>query len=276
MEPIFPLTAPIVLSYPPYLEVVCRPRQVNQAGWPLTDRQERIPWWNQKKIHDSSVLLVGAGGLGGNLGKIFTQMGFGQLDLVDPDLVEDSNRNRQLFTADDVGKPKTHSALRNLKPYAVHNTILRGFFTSFEEWESQDKGYSYNAVCCGVDSVPTMVAVARYGLRRNVPVVFINVSEDGEGCRIFIQRSTSDEPCFGCYRPLALNHISTRDMRCVPVAAIADILQVAVGFGARATVGEILGLPIGDYNCRDISFSGFDVKKIVAKKHACQLCGGPK
>ena len=58
------------------------------------------------------------------------------------------------------------------------------------------------------------------------------------------------------------------------VIPIADILQVAVGFAARALVGEIHGLPIGDYNCRNLSFSGVDFVKRVEKCLDCKMCGG--
>ena len=138
----------------------------------------------------SKLLMVGSGGLGSNQAKIFIQMGFGQIDLIDPDLVEDSNRNRQLFKASDVGKPKAHRVLRNLAPFALYSTKLRGYFLSFEEWLEQQQQPHYDGVCCGVDSLPSMVAVARYGLCRQIPVIFTNVSTDGEACRIFLQRGT--------------------------------------------------------------------------------------
>jgi|SRR5579864_1263752 len=239
-----------------------------------TDRQTRIEWWNQKKIHAAKILLVGLGGLGSNQAKIFAQMQVGQMHGIDHDLVEYSNLNRQLFVPADVGKPKAHRLLANLKRYAAYPTWLRGYYMRFEEWTELRRRPRYHVVCCGVDDLGTMASVARYGLQTSTPVVFTNVSGDGEGARVFIQRSGGNDPCFACYMPNILNANTTQRNPCIPVPAIADILQVAVGFGARATVGEILGVPIGDYNCRDITFTGFDVKKTVAKRFDCPLCGG--
>ena len=159
------------------------------------------------------------------------QAGVGQIGVVDGDVVEDSNRNRQLFTATDVGQPKAHRVLNNLEPYAVYRTVLRGYFMTFEEWLLRPRRQKYDVICCGVDSIPTMISVAAYGLQQRVPVVFTNVSIDGESCRIFIQRPGPNDPCFACYMPRALGHQVYRDQPCVPVPAIADILQVAVGFG---------------------------------------------
>lgn len=218
------------------------------------------------------MLLVGAGGLCSNEAKILVQVGVGAMAAVDEDLVEDSNRNRQLFTAKDVGKPKAHRLLPNLVPYATYKTVLHGYYMRFEDWIHLRRRPHYDIICCGVDSIPTMVAVARYGLAQNTPVVFVNVSADGEACRIFIQRCGKKDPCLGCYWPQALTHEIDRDQPCVPVPAIADILQVAVGFAARALIGEILGVPIGDYHSRDITFSGIDIKKSVAKCPECPLC----
>jgi len=191
------------------------------------------------------VSLIGCGGLGSNQAKMFVQMGFGQVDVVEPDRVEDSNRNRQLFKAEDVGLPKAHRVLNNIEPYAVYRTVLRGYFMTFQEWARLPSRTRYDAICCGVDCIPTMVAVSQYGFAQHVPVVFTNVSRDGEAC----------QPC-------------------IPQPAISDILHVAVGFGARAAVGEILGLPISDtFNCRDITFGGFDIAKNIAKRVDCPLCG---
>lgn len=266
---------PSCLNFPLSMEKKCSPKRINSQDWSLTDRQQRLSWWDQSKIRSSKILLVGAGGLGSNQGKILIQMGIaGGIDWADPDLVEDSNRNRQFFTADDVGKPKSHQVLINLAPFATAPTRLRGFYMTFEEWLVRHGRNRYHAICCGVDSLPTMVNVAKYGLATRTPVVFINVSEDGECCRIFIQRPGPGDPCFACYLPSALAPRQTEAARrpCLPVPAIADILHVAVGLGTRAVVGEILGVPIGDYNCRDISFSGIDLVKTVFKKSECPLC----
>ncbi len=199
-------------------------------------------------------------------------MGFGQLDLVDPDLVEDSNRNRQLFTSSDVGRPKAHRVLKNLEAYVVSPAQLRGYFMTFEEWTQHRRRPRYNVVCCGVDSLRSMLAVARYGIQTDTTLIFTNVSRDGEACRVFIQRRGKMQPCFACYLPSALERQRDRDQPCLPVPAIADILQVAVGFGARAAVGEILGTPIGDYNCRDLTFTGFDLIRTIRRRPGCPLC----
>src|SRR5206468_6521960 len=98
----------------------------------LTDRQERLSWWNQRTIAKARILIAGAGGIGGRLALIFSHMGIGWQDIVDPDVVETTNLNRQNFTIDDVGHPKAHATLRRIAPFATRRCALRGFWMTFE------------------------------------------------------------------------------------------------------------------------------------------------
>lgn len=61
----------------------------------------------QARLLNSSVLVVGAGGLGGRAAELLARMGLGRVSLVDPDLFEASNLNRQNFSSETtLGKPK--------------------------------------------------------------------------------------------------------------------------------------------------------------------------
>ena len=77
-------------------------RQILLDGWDL-DAQIRL-----KNAH---VLIVGAGGLGCHVAQILVRAGVGKLDLIDHDVIDDSNLQRQvLFTKDDIGKSKAQTA----------------------------------------------------------------------------------------------------------------------------------------------------------------------
>src|SRR5271154_4063987 len=70
----------------------------------------------QKKLKASSVLLIGAGGLGSPLGLYLAAAGAGRIGLVDFDVVDFSNLQRQvLHGTPDVGRLKLHSARDRLK-----------------------------------------------------------------------------------------------------------------------------------------------------------------
>ena len=80
------------------------------------DRQLRLPGWNQKALKDSVVVIVGIGGLGVEVAKNLAMAGVGTLHLIDLDIIEYSNLNRQILFSDaDEGEPKSKVAARALK-----------------------------------------------------------------------------------------------------------------------------------------------------------------
>ncbi|MFX1256731.1 MAG: ThiF family adenylyltransferase [Promethearchaeota archaeon] len=98
----------------------------------LYDRQFRLEGWDQKLIKNSRVLIVGVGGLGCEIAKNLAMLGVGHLDLIDLDIIEHSNLNRQiLFTDAKMGKPKAIIAASKLKKINPNITI-KGYYTSLE------------------------------------------------------------------------------------------------------------------------------------------------
>jgi len=80
------------------------------------DRQERLSIWDQNLIENSSVLIIGLGGTGGEVAKNLALLGVGKLLLVDMDSIEYSNLNRQLlFSKKDLGKNKADIAKKVIK-----------------------------------------------------------------------------------------------------------------------------------------------------------------
>ncbi len=79
-------------------------------------RQSLIPDWEQIKLKDAQVIILGVGALGSYVATNLTLAGVGKLILVDFDTIETSNLNRQLlFHDEDVGNNKADVATRKLK-----------------------------------------------------------------------------------------------------------------------------------------------------------------
>ena len=77
------------------------------------ERFERIEWWDQQRLRDARVLVVGAGALGNEVIKNLALLGVGHLTVVDMDSIELSNLARSvLFREADAGKPKAECAVR--------------------------------------------------------------------------------------------------------------------------------------------------------------------
>ena len=125
-------------------------------------RHIAIPEFNvegQKKLKAAKVLVIGSGGLGSPLLLYLAAAGVGHLGIVDFDVVDESNLQRQvLFTVDDVGKSKAETAktrLQKLNPHikiTVHNT-------AFTKDNALEIIKDYDVVADGTDNFPTRYLV---------------------------------------------------------------------------------------------------------------------
>src|SRR5579864_8687358 len=79
----------------------------------------------QRKLKAASVLLVGAGGLGSPLGLYLSAAGIGRLGIVDDDMVDETNLQRQVIHGSgEVGKLKVESAARRIADLNPHVEIV--------------------------------------------------------------------------------------------------------------------------------------------------------
>ena len=96
-------------------------------------RMRLIAWWDQERIAQSRVLVVGAGALGNEVLKNLALLGIGKIDLVDFDHIESSNLTRSvLFRERDKGKPKAQvaaDAVKDLNPAVQINPICGNVIT---------------------------------------------------------------------------------------------------------------------------------------------------
>src|ERR1700686_4625357 len=90
------------------------------------DRQKRIPGFDQEVFSKSSVLCIGAGGIISHIAPTLVRKGIGRITLLDDDLVEASNLNRQRFYTKDLGKNKAVALAENLGPECIAATEIRG------------------------------------------------------------------------------------------------------------------------------------------------------
>src|SRR5437773_10360797 len=109
----------------------------------------------QKKICSSSVLCIGAGGLGSPIAMYLAAAGIGKIGIVDFDTVDFSNLQRQIIHGtEDVGRPKAESAketINSINPnvdVVIHNTRI-------SSENALDLISGYDIVVDGTDNFPT-------------------------------------------------------------------------------------------------------------------------
>ena len=121
-----------------------------------------IPEFNiegQRKLKSARVLVVGTGGLGSPLLLYLTAAGVGTIGILDFDVVDDSNLQRQvLFSVDDVGNPKVEAAKKRLVGLNPHvNFIVHNIMLTSDN--ALDIIKDYDLVADGTDNFPTRYLV---------------------------------------------------------------------------------------------------------------------
>ena len=231
------------------------------------DRQRKIPGFDQEVFSNSSVLCIGAGGIISQIAPTLVRKGIGGITLLDDDIVEASNLNRQRFYIKDIGQNKALALAANLVPECIVETEIQGIPLRLEEAIARGVDLACDVAICGVDNNPARVAASRYFRTLGVPVIFTAVSRDGDHGYVFVQEK--DGPCIGCLFPDMVN-----DDRypCPGTPAIADILQ-AVGSLAVYAVDTLLMKRPRTWNYRRISLSdgALDGGSNVPARQGCRM-----
>ena len=230
------------------------------------DRQKTIPGFDQETFSNSHVLCIGAGGIISQIAPALCRKGIGRVTVLDDDIVEVSNLNRQRFYKDDIGKHKATSLAVNLKRECIVATEIRGIPLRLQEAVARRVDLSCDVAICGVDNNPARVAASRYFRAKGIAVVFAAVSLDCDHGYVFVQDKAG--PCIGCMFPDMAN-----DDRypCPGTPAIGDILQ-AVGALAVYAVDAVLTKRRRMWNYRTtyLSDGTFDASMVISVRDTCQ------
>lgn len=224
----------------------------------------------QKRLKAASVLLIGAGGLGSPVGLYLTAAGVGRLGVVDFDVVDISNLQRQvLHGTSDVGQRKTDSAaerIRSLNP----DIEVKTFETRIRSDNAMDLIRPYDIVIDGTDNFPT-----RY-LVNDACVLLGKANIYGSIFRFEGQASVFFPPAGPCYRCL---YPEPPPPEMVPSCAEGGVLGILPGvmgcIQATEAIKLILGIGsplIGRLMLYDALAMQFRELKLQ-RDPACPVCG---
>jgi sulfur-carrier protein adenylyltransferase/sulfurtransferase len=145
---------------------------IKRKGTPVpgaTDRQERIAGFDQQAFSSAHVLCIGAGGLISHIAPTLVRKGIGRITLLDADIVEPSNLNRQRFYPKDIGRNKAAALAENLVPECIGGTGIIGHPCRLEDAIATGVDLSCDVAVCGVDNNPARVAAARHFRTLGIP-----------------------------------------------------------------------------------------------------------
>jgi len=249
------------------------PRPLTQAELERYSRQMILPEVGpegQQKLKKSSVVIIGAGGLGIPASVYLVAAGAGRVGVVDEDVVEKSNLHRQtIYTEEDVGSPKAGVAaerLRGLNPHVVvepHEVRL----SSANAMEVL-KGYDVVVDC--TDNFPARYLINDACVLLGKPDVYASIFRFEGQASTFESRKG---PCYRCLFPEPPPPDSVQD------CSMAGVLGVLPGIMGSIQAVEALKLMIGlgdslsgrllVFNATDMTFNELRFKK----NRDCPVCG---
>jgi len=224
----------------------------------------------QQRLLGSSVLLIGAGGLGCPLALYLTAAGVGRIGVVDADVVDASNLQRQvLYTTADVGRPKVEVARERMQ--ALNPDVQVQTYSERVTSANALKLFGeYDVIVDGTDNFPT-----RY-LSNDACVLLGKPNVYGSIFRFEGQASVFDAATGPCYRCLYPEPPPPGSM---PSCAEGGVLGVLPGIIATIQATETIKLLVGKgsslsgrllvYDAMEMEFSEFR----LAKDPECPVCG---
>jgi adenylyltransferase/sulfurtransferase len=192
----------------------------------------------QRKLKAASVLMIGTGGLGAPLGMYLAAAGIGRMGLVDFDVVEASNLQRQIIHGtSDVGRPKIASArdrIQNINPHVEIETHE----TRLTSENAMRLFVNYDVIVDGTDNFPTRYLVNDACVLTGKPNVYGSIFRfEGQASVFWAERG----PCYRCLYP------EPPPPGLVPSCAEGGVLGVLPGIigaiQANETIKIILGAP---------------------------------
>jgi adenylyltransferase/sulfurtransferase len=225
----------------------------------------------QKKICSTSVLCIGAGGLGSPIAMYLAAAGIGKLGLVDFDTVDFSNLQRQIIHGtEDVGRPKSESArdtIKRINPgveVVLHNTRISS------ENALEIIG-PYDIVVDGTDNFPTRYLTNDACVLLRKPNAYGSIFRFEGQASVFAPHLGG--PCYRCLYP------EPPPPGMVPSCAEGGVLGVLPGIIGCIQATEILKLALGKGSSlvgRLVLFNALDMKFRELKLRRdpqCPLCG---
>lgn len=224
----------------------------------------------QLKLKRARVLTIGTGGLGAPLGLYLAAAGVGHLGLVDFDVVDSSNLQRQVtFTTADVGKPKSEAAKTRLS--ALNPSIeIVSYETRLTSDNALELFRDYDIIVDGTDNFPTRFLVNDACVLLGKPNVYGSIFRFEGQATVF---GYPNGPCYRCLYP------EPPPPGLVPSCAEGGVLGVLPGIVGSIQAMETIKLILGTGEPLVGRLLLFDAlamrfRELKLKKNPdCALCG---
>ncbi len=191
----------------------------------------------QLKLLDSKVLLIGAGGLGSPASLYLAAAGVGRLGIVDADVVDESNLQRQIVhSTERLGEPKVDSARRTIEALNPDVQVVAYEERLTSENVERILADGWDVIVDGADNFPTRYLVNDASVWHDIPVVHGSIYRFEGQVTVF---KPGDGPCYRCLFP------APPPPELAPSCAEGGVLGVLPGVIGSLQASEALKLALG-------------------------------
>jgi adenylyltransferase/sulfurtransferase len=218
----------------------------------------------QEKLKGAEIFIAGAGGLGSPVAIYLAVAGVGTISIVDSDVVDQTNLNRQILHSDrDIGKKKTVSAgekLREINP----DVTIRAIDAHIDKANAEDLVGRADGIVDAMDNYPTRYLLNRVALGKGIPLFH------GAIRGLYGQATTiipGETPCLSCIFPKP------------PPSEVFPVVGVTPGLIAMVQATEVLKFLLGTGNLltnRLFLWDGMQCQAseiCVERNPCCEVCG---
>ncbi len=224
----------------------------------------------QRRLKAAKVLMIGTGGLGSPLGLYLAAAGIGTLGIVDFDVVDESNLQRQIIHGTkDLGRPKIESArdrLLDINP----NTKINAYETRLTSENALELFAGYDVIVDGTDNFPTRYLVNDACVLTGKPNVYGSIFRfEGQASVFWAERGA----CYRCLYP------EPPPPGLVPSCAEGGVLGVLPGIVGTIQANEVIKVILGAEGILLNRLLLFDAWKMsfrevkLRKDKNCPVCG---
>ena len=246
--------------------------ELNEAELHLYSRQILLDGWDieaQERLKLSNVLIVGCGGIGCTTAELLARAGVGQITLIDPDLIEMSNLQRQIaYSEADLGFYKAEVLAKRLKQINPHIHVSY-HIERLNQANAAELISTQDLVLDGCDNFETRYLVNQVCMQAQVAL--ISASAIGfEGQLLMVE---ADSACYACLFP---PHESQNDstQRCAETGVLATTPNVMASLQAHHAL-LFLGLLKSPLKQKILIWNGLSMtQRILAfeKDTECTIC----
>jgi len=226
----------------------------------------------QEKLLKAKVLIIGAGGLGSPALFYLAAAGVGNIGVVDHDVVELSNLQRQIIhNSNDINEPKVKSAKEKI--IKLNPDVNLEIFQEKATLQSLEKiAKNYDYILDATDNFPTRFVINEFCFRAKKPLIFAAVKSFIGQVSTF-KAYEENNPCYSCFNPNVVGEGFSLPLS--EKGILGSVAGTAGTIQATTTIKEILGIGdnlVGKLLVFDLMQNSFRTVSL-GKRKGCSVCG---